>query len=320
MKNRSLLLLLAVLLCATVPGVDATAHSPLLASIQDSASTLLNQAAALQTAGHPAQAGALYLRVADAAVAAGYLDIASATYQKAADAFHLANNPGQEAIAYERQANVYLKQAGVTPPPAGTLTPKATSRPTPPPARQALPGAPAPVPVPKAVKGNPVSGGITLTRNAAIGAKFGAPGPRSCSSMNQPSRGPLSPEQARAYVICGYEQDYQGGQEELFLVGQVQVQVSRGRPYEQGPDTLDQIDPRRPVYDIRGTSVTYLCSLPSVISPTDRRCSRTVNANDKGLCYQTTFNEWRCTWGDLTAPMSTDPALNIPPPKPSDVE
>ncbi|WP_407542908.1 hypothetical protein Q0M94_24845 (plasmid) [Deinococcus radiomollis] len=115
MKNRSLLLLLAVLLCATGPGVDATAHSPLLASIQDSASTLLNQAAALQTAGHPAQAGALYLRVADAAVAAGYLDIASATYQKAADAFHLANNPGQEAIAYERQANVYLKQAGVTP-------------------------------------------------------------------------------------------------------------------------------------------------------------------------------------------------------------
>ena len=53
--------------------------------------------------------------------------------------------------------------------------------------------------------------GVTLTRDASVGAKYGAPGPRSCSTTTLSKSGAISPEQARAYVICGYEKDYQGG-------------------------------------------------------------------------------------------------------------
>ncbi len=137
--------------------------------------------------------------------------------------------------------------------------------------------------------------------------------------MNQPRTGPLSPEQAHAYAICGQEKDYRGGSENLFLIGQVQVQVSKGRPYEHIRDSFQQIDPSKPVYDIRGTSVRYSCALPNSY-PDDRRCRRTVDAHDKGICYQTTFNEWKCTWVDVDAPVSTDTRLLVPPPRESDVE
>lgn len=164
------------------------------------------------------------------------------------------------------------------------------------------------------------SGGIQLTRNADIGAKFGAPGPRTCSTMKQPSKGPISPNQARAHIICGFEQDYQGGTEELNLIGQIQVQVSKGRPYDHVRDSLEGIDPHQLVYDIRGTSVTYSCVLPGGTLSGAQLCSRTVNAHDEGRCHQTTFSEWRCTWGDLSAPMSTDTWLRVPVPKASEVE
>jgi hypothetical protein len=305
MKNRSLLLL-AALLCATLPASAAQTHSPLLANIQSNASNLINAAAAMVASGHPAQGAALYMQIADVASTsstAEYLAFAASTYGKAAEAFSLANDPGNAAIAYGRQGDVYLKQTEAPLPRAGAATPTtpmATGRQT--------------------TGSSTVSGGTTLTRNTAIGAKFGAPGPRSCSSMNQPSKGAISPEQARAYVICGYEQDYQGGNEALYLIGQVKIQVSRGRPYEHVRDSLEQIDPHQLVYDIRGTSVTYQCVLPGGTLDAGHLCSRTVNANDEGKCYKTTFNEWRCTWGDLSAPMSTDTRLRVPAPKASDVE
>lgn len=164
-------------------------------------------------------------------------------------------------------------------------------------------------------------GGATLTRDAAIGTKFGAPGPRSCSSTSQPSRGPISAAQARAYVICGYEKEYQGGSDNLYLVSHVQVQVSNGRPYEHVRDSFEQIDPHKQVYDIRGNSIIYQCSLPGAYPASKASlCRRTINQNDKGICYQTTFNEWRCTWGDLTAPMTTDTRTLVPVPSEADLQ
>ena len=163
---------------------------------------------------------------------------------------------------------------------------------------------------------------VTLTRDAAAGAKFGAPGPRTCSTTALPAKGPISAAQARAYVICGYEKVYQGGNLMLYLIGHVQVQVSAGRPYQHVLDSLPAIDPHKPVYDIRGSSVTYACSMPydGPALPKPQQCRRTVNTNDEGRCYQTTFNDWRCTWGDLSAPMDTDTRTLVPPPAVSEVE
>jgi hypothetical protein len=158
---------------------------------------------------------------------------------------------------------------------------------------------------------------VVLTRNAAVGAKFAAPGPRTCSSRSQPASGSLSAANARAYVICGSEMDYQGGAENLFLFSQVKVQVSRGRPYEHVRDSLQDIDPHKLVYDIRGSSVAWVCGLPG--GP-NKPCARTVNPNDEGKCYQTTFDEWRCTWGDFSVSMSTDTRLMVAPPTLAEAE
>ncbi|WP_425144864.1 hypothetical protein [Deinococcus sp.] len=150
MKTRSLFLLTA-LLCATI-STRASAHSPLIARTQYNASAVVKQADALLGAGHPAQAAALYLRVADDAVAANDLDIAATLYEKAAKAYHLANDPGHEATADEHAANVYVKQAGVTLPADGKTTKPAPT--VPPPVRPtaqkapAQPAAPASAPAP----------------------------------------------------------------------------------------------------------------------------------------------------------------------------
>jgi hypothetical protein len=164
-------------------------------------------------------------------------------------------------------------------------------------------------------------GGVTLTRDAAIGAKYGAPGPRTCSTTALPKSGAIGAAQARAYVICGYEKDYQGGSRNLYLIGHVQVQVGAGRPYEHVRDSLQDIDPHKQVYDIRGSSVKYSCALPGeTVLPKSKQCTHTVEKTDEGKCYQTTFGEWRCTWSDFYAPMSTDTRLNIPAPSLADVE
>ena len=163
--------------------------------------------------------------------------------------------------------------------------------------------------------------GVVLTRDRAAGAKFHAPGPRTCSSTTQPSNGPISAAQARSYVICGYEKVYQGGAEQLYLIGNVQVQVSSGRPYQHVRDSLEAIDPHKLVYDIRGSSVTYTCSQPYTgpALPKPQPCRRTPNPHDEGRCYQTTFGDWRCTWADLTAPMDTDTRTLVPVPTEAEV-
>ena len=101
----------------------------------------------------------------------------------------------------------------------------------------------------------------------------------------------------------------------------MQVQVANGRPYEHVRDSLENIDAHKAVYDIRGSSVKYSCVVPGATPLSkSQQCSRTVEKTDQGKCYQTTFNEWRRTWSDFNAPMSTDTRLLIPVPPASELE
>lgn len=159
---------------------------------------------------------------------------------------------------------------------------------------------------------------VQLTRDAAIGAPYGAPGPRSCSSMKLPAAGGITAAVARAYVICGYEGVH--GSDTLLLLSKVQIQVGTPRPYVHVSDSLDGIDPRKPVYDIRGQSVRFGCSLPRQYLPHAQQCSRTAATKNEGKCYRTTFGDWRCTWNDFYSPISTDTRLNVAPPSAAEAE
>jgi hypothetical protein len=140
---------------------------------------------------------------------------------------------------------------------------------------------------------------IELKRDDAIGQQFGMPGPRTCSGTDQPADGPPSAEDARALVICAEEGVFGSGS--LALVTDVNIQVApNGRPYTY-EDAFDGIDPSRPVYDIRGTLAHYACNQVGYgDSPLDQTCRYGVQDKGQGICFQTTFGEWQCTFYDST--------------------
>ncbi|GGR18212.1 hypothetical protein GCM10008957_33730 [Deinococcus ruber] len=95
----------------------------MLATIQDTTALLLKQAAALLAAGHPAQAAAVYVRAGDAAMSTHQLNLAEQAYQQAANAFHRANQPDDEATADEKLAAVFEQEAAMVMPAKGGVTP-----------------------------------------------------------------------------------------------------------------------------------------------------------------------------------------------------
>jgi hypothetical protein len=175
------------------------------------------------------------------------------------------------------------------------------------------PGAGFPAP-----RGPPESGAgaVNLVRNAAVGAEYRAPGPRSCSSRVEPRSGPLSSAEARAYVICDNE-GVTG--ESLILLARVHVQVSSGRPYNYVTDNFQGIDTSRTVYDIRGSALSYACVKPGLTLGDSQLCSRVEDPNAEGRCFQDANADWHCSWNASVA-ASTDTRLRAPPPSEGEAE
>ena len=100
------------------------------------------------------------------------------------------------------------------------------------------------------------------------------------------------------------------------LLENVQVEVGGSRPYSSFTDSgASDIDPKQPVYWIRGTADYYLCAVLGVDAP-GSNCSLLKAQDFKGICYKTTFGEWSCPseypnygtkWSEVKQ--------NLPPPK-----
>lgn len=161
-------------------------------------------------------------------------------------------------------------------------------------------------------------GAVTLVRDDAVGAKYGGAGPRSCTSRTAPADGALSPEQARAYIIC--DNEGVSGSETLSLVTKVDAQVGPGRDYRFETDNFDNVDTHSQVYDVRGSSVNYSCSTPSDYRPLDHICARVEASASSGVCYHTLAGEWHCSWGDTTHWPTTDTRLLVAAPSGADAE
>jgi hypothetical protein len=151
-------------------------------------------------------------------------------------------------------------------------------------------------------------GDIVLTRNDAIGAKYGAPGPRTCSTDKTPQDGPPSADQISKYVICSSEEE-RPTEPRLYLIDQVKIAgVSAGRPYNPNEDVnMSRIDITKPVYDIEGTSVSFACN--QIVQPGEydggpdyhpgAQCTAYTATKAKGVCYQNTLHEWWCGMTDV---------------------
>jgi hypothetical protein len=161
-------------------------------------------------------------------------------------------------------------------------------------------------------------GGFSLTfAQAGVGEKYGARDPRRCPAAKQPVRGAPSPAQAAQYLICGDEKEFAN---DLILLDDVKVEVGGARPFNPVVDRgVQNLDPKQPVYPIRGSFKSYQCS--HLVHKADgsidqnsvgRNCSVYDYANAEGFCFKTTFGDWRC--GMMTGQQNRLVEQNVAPP------
>ncbi len=143
-------------------------------------------------------------------------------------------------------------------------------------------------------------------------ATYGSRGPRTCASTKAPASGPISAQQALQYFICRAEHVYG---DELYLVGDVQLQIGKGRPFQINSDRLSEADTDSPVYPIRGSFIQYQVHPLSKIYPNDgKNCTSYAQRNASGVCYRTTFGDWKCSMLD-TSNNNSDRTIGIAPPQ-----
>jgi hypothetical protein len=133
-----------------------------------------------------------------------------------------------------------------------------------------------------------------------VGAKYGTRDPRTCGDRTAPAHGAPSAEQAKQYVICELEQG--DGQRPLSLVTNLKVQVA-GVPHPANQLvkelTAARMDPREPIWDIRGSFTIYRCdALASLIAQNafarTHNCWVSDQPTATGYCYKDTFGDWHC--------------------------
>lgn len=162
---------------------------------------------------------------------------------------------------------------------------------------------------------------IRLTRDTAVGTRFGSAGPRSCSAKDVPMKGPPSSQQIAAYVICVREKEEgsregAAGNNFLNLVDNVVISaVSKARPYNPKEYYLDSpIDVSKPVYDIKGSLDIYSCHWvgSGYGSPRGKNCSVEHQRNAQGVCYLDTFGNWACNLVDRSGNVSVERGVAPP--------
>ncbi len=146
--------------------------------------------------------------------------------------------------------------------------------------------------------------GVAVAQSG-VGARYGARDPHTCPDTRMPARGAPAGAQAAQYVTCAQEGVF-GASSSLGLVEDVRVQVGTGRPYIHVTDSFQDIDPHQLVYPIRGSYRSYACSeiVPPNGSPGRRgeNCSVADSPQATGVCYKTTFGDWRCNMQDTETP------------------
>jgi len=143
--------------------------------------------------------------------------------------------------------------------------------------------------------------GLPAAAQTGVGAPFGARDPKTCASTAAPAHGAPSAEQARLYVMCGFEHAKGSGSlGELYLTDAVTVQVGKGRPFEYG-DGQGDIDVKAAVIPIRGAMTYYRCYPISSGHPNGQSCKKTEWPKAEGECYRTSFGDWRCYMTDTVS-------------------
>jgi hypothetical protein len=159
-------------------------------------------------------------------------------------------------------------------------------------------------------------GGPGIWAQSHPGAPYAARDPAVCPSTKEPAKGAPTVEQAKAYFLCGVTGEKEAGGY-LYLTSELTIEVApSSRPFNAWTDSTPDIDPKQPVYSIRGSYVSYQCSHPSVNGgfglPAGKNCVRYDAGSNAplratGICYKDAFADWHCKMQpkDVPRPMPT---------------
>jgi hypothetical protein len=145
--------------------------------------------------------------------------------------------------------------------------------------------------------------------------------PATCPSRTEPKTGAPSVEQAKMYFKCDYEwlRGVDGKQDSsVWLINDLNIKVApvsrRTTPNDfyfnnRNGGTQLGMDPDKPVYDIRGSYTSYICTIASW-RKVGKNCDVNYFSNSTGICFLDTFGEWHCRM--IGGQMKSE--RNVPPP------
>jgi hypothetical protein len=155
--------------------------------------------------------------------------------------------------------------------------------------------------------------GILAHGQVGAGKPYDTRDPLVCKSLKEPVRGAPSASQLRDYVQCSNERAA-GGYIGLFQ--NLNVEIGKSRPYSAWSDSGNtDIDNSQPVFPIRGSYDFYSCRPPGSMGfPAGKNCNVRKASTFAGICYKTTFSDWKCpVQGTSDGLVGVQP--NMPPPK-----
>jgi hypothetical protein len=138
---------------------------------------------------------------------------------------------------------------------------------------------------------------------------------RTCPSRTEPTRGRITVEQAKRYVACSFEEKppFNGS---IKFVDVLSLEIApKTRSAKPADFRLSNLDPTKPIYELRGSIVIYSCANVAGRStpPPGQNCSISRDPKAEGKCYQTPFNEWHCVMRG--AGLLKRPEHKMPPPQ-----
>jgi hypothetical protein len=130
---------------------------------------------------------------------------------------------------------------------------------------------------------------------AGNGAAFGTRNTRDCAV----TAASPTPAQFQQAFICETEVYTPPGSSgaTIALVSNVNLEFSKGRPYNANTDAYGGIDVTQPVHDARGSYIGWNCYIPS--SPAygntaipGKNCMKSLGTHVQGIAFRDTFGNW----------------------------
>jgi hypothetical protein len=138
--------------------------------------------------------------------------------------------------------------------------------------------------------------------HAQIGDSYNSREPVACPTGDAAPKEKPTVEQAVLIFRCVNE--VEAGY--LYLIENVKLEIGVARDFQFG-DNYPQIDRNRPVYPIRGSWVEYQChNIKTYPGAAPNNCAVFDKSNGVGICYTTTFGDWRCQMQAATVQQRPD--------------